>query len=243
MNAIFAPVSYAFASLLFLVLAVLVAIGWRQRLQSGLLFLASLLSSLWAGQLTVQSITGYFSGEVLFITELARDASWLFFLVAVLSKAGKDILSPVLRNSAYLVPLAILLLGFVPVAGFGTPASVYVTGSIIICLIGLALLERIYGGSDPIARRPIVFLTVAMCGIFGYDLVLFSTAVMAGEINNGLWVARGIANALIVPFLAVAARNNRDWPVDMFVSRQVAYFGVTFFGAGIYLLLMAVGGY
>ena len=58
MNAIFAPVSYAFASLLFLVLAVLVAIGWRQRLQSGLLFLASLLSSLWAGQLGVQSITG-----------------------------------------------------------------------------------------------------------------------------------------------------------------------------------------
>ena len=243
MNAIFAPVSYAFASLLFLVLAVLVAIGWRQRLQSGLLFLASLLSSLWAGQLGVHSITGHFSAEVLFITELARDASWLFFLVAVLSKAGKDILSPVLRNSAYLVPLAILLLGFVPVAGFGTPASVYVTGSIIICLIGLALLERIYGGSDPIARRPIVFLTVAMCGIFGYDLVLFSTAVMAGEINNGLWIARGMANALIVPFLAVAARNNRDWPVDMFVSRQVAYFGVTFFGAGIYLLLMAVGGY
>lgn len=243
MNGILAPVSYAFAALLFLVLAVLVAIGWRKRLQSGLLFLASLLSSLWAGQLAYQAVTGEYSIEISFMLEVARDASWLFFLVAVLNKASEDILSPMLRNGAYLVPLVVLFLGFVPVAGFGKPESIYVTGSIVMCLIGLALVERIYGGSDKTSRRPIVFLTIAMVGIFGYDLVLFSSAVLAGEINSGLWIARGMANALVVPFLAVAARRNKDWPVEMFVSRQVAYFGVTFFGAGIYLLLMAVGGY
>ena len=240
---VLAPVSYAIAALLFLLLAILVATGWSRRRQTVLLLIASLVSAVWAAQLAIQSVSGAFTGEQLFITEIVRNAVWLFFLVAVLGRASGDILSPTLRWSAYLVPVAVLVLGFVPIGSFGTPASVFVSGSIIICLLGLALVERIYGASDPVARKPIIYLCVAMIGIFGFDLVLFSSAVLSGQIEGGLWVARGLANACMVPFLAVAARRNRDWPVDMFLSRQVAYFGVTFFGAGIYLLLMAIGGY
>ncbi len=243
MSAVLAPVSYAIAALLFLILAILVATGWRKRLQSGLLLLASLISAAWALQLGVQSVTGIFTTEFLFLMEVARDASWLAFLVAVLGKASGEILSPTLRFSAYLAPLGIFVLGVIPIPGFGDPAAVFVSGSIVMCLLGLALTERIYGGSDPVNRRPINYLVVAMVGMFGYDLVMFSSAVLSGQIEGGLWIARGMANAVVVPFIAVAARRNRDWPVDMFVSRQVAYFGFTFFGAGIYLLLMAVGGY
>ena len=240
---VLAPVSYAIAALLFLLLAVLIATGWSWRRQTVLLLIASLVSAVWAAQLTIQSVSGAFTGEQLFVTEIIRDAVWLAFLVAVLGRASGDILSPTLRWSAYLVPPAIIVLGFVPIGSFGTPASVFVSGSIIVCLIGLALVERIYGASDPVARKPIIYLCVAMIGLFGFDLVLFSSAVLSGQIVEGLWVARGLANACMVPFLAVAARRSRDWPVDMFLSRQVAYFGVTFFGAGIYLLLMAIGGY
>ena len=243
MSVILAPVSYAIASLLFLILAVLVMIGWQRSLQAGLLLLASLISAAWSGQIAIQLVSGVFSTEWLFLVEIARDAAWMIFLVTVLHKASGDILSPTLRIAAYVAPLGVLVLGFLHIGPFGTPGSILVTGSIVLCLIGLALTERIYGGSDPAARKPIIHLCVAMVGIFGYDLVLFSSAVLTGQIDSGLWAARGMANALIVPFLAVAARRNRDWPVDMFVSRQVAYFGVTFFGAGIYLLLMSIGGY
>ena len=243
MGLILAPVSYAIASLLCLTLAVLVAVGWRNRLQNNLLLLASFVSAFWAAQLAYHAVTGEFSAERLLIIEVARDAAWLLFLVAVLGKSGKDVLSLSLRYGAYLVPVVVIVLGFVPIGSFGTPESVFVPGSIVMCLIGLALAERIYGGSEPAVRRPIVYLCLAMLGIFGYDLFMYSAAVLAGEINGGLWIARGMANALIVPLLAVAARRNRDWPVDMFVSRQAAYFGIMFFGTGIYLFLMAVGGY
>jgi len=240
---ILAPVSYAIAALLFLLLTILVATGWGRRLQSGLLLVASLANAVWAGQLAIQSVSPTFGGEYLFVVEVVRLAVWLAFLVAVLGKASNEILSPMLRWSAYLVPVAMLLLAFMPIGPFGTPSSVMVTGTITLCLIGLALTERIYGSADPVARLPIGYLCIAMIGLFGYDLVLFSVSVLSGQIEGGLLVARGFANAVLVPFLAVAARRNRDWPVDMFVSRQVAYFGVTFFGAGIYLLLMSIGGY
>lgn len=243
MTFILAPVSYAIASLLFLILAVLVAIAWRRRLQSGLLMAAALVNAVWAGQLFIQSVFATFSSEWLFVSEIARSAIWLIFLVAVLDKAGNAILSSTLRYGAFAAPIAFLLLGFLPIGGYGTPESVFVTGSIVLSLIGLALVERVYGGSMPAARQPLIYLCIAMAGIFGYDLFMFSSAILAGKINDGLWVARGLANALVVPFLAVAARRNRDWPVDMFVSRQVAYFSATFFGAGFYLLLMAIGGY
>ena len=57
MSFILAPVSYAIAALLFLLLAILVATGWKRRLQGGLLLLASLVSSAWAAQLAIQSVT------------------------------------------------------------------------------------------------------------------------------------------------------------------------------------------
>ena len=126
MSSILAPVSYAIAALLFLILAILVAIGWRRRLQSGLLLLAALVGVVWAGQITVQSVTGMFSSHWLFVSEVARDASWLVFLVAVLNKTGEEILSPTLRYGSYFAPLAVLLFGFVPIGSFGTPESVFV---------------------------------------------------------------------------------------------------------------------
>jgi len=97
MSLILVPVSYAIASLLFLILAVLVAVGWRNRLQNNLLLLASLVSAIWAGQIGYHAVTGAFSAGLLLIIEVARDATWLVFLVAVLGKAGKDVVSPSLR--------------------------------------------------------------------------------------------------------------------------------------------------
>jgi putative PEP-CTERM system histidine kinase len=225
---------------LYLVLAVLVATAWKRQLRAGLLMLAALVSAVWAA---VQAFAPVFTPEFVFLVEVLRDAAWLVFLVSLLQHAGREILSPMLRWGAYTVPPALLAVGLLPLGIVDGPGSVFVSGSIVMCLIGLALTERAYGSADPAVRRPIVHLTIAMVGIFGFDLVLFSSAVLTEGIEPGLWAARGFANAIIVPFIAVAARRNKDWPVDMFVSRQVAYFSLTFFGAGVYLVLMAIGGY
>ena len=112
MSGILAPVSYAFAVSLFLILAILVVTGWQRRLQSGLLIIAALVSAAWAGVQALQSVRLFFTTEFLFLTEILRDAAWLVFLVSILERAGHGILSPALRWSAYLAPPALLLAGF-----------------------------------------------------------------------------------------------------------------------------------
>lgn len=241
--AIFAPISYLAAALLFAVLAVLVVTAWKQRLQSGLLVSAAVLSAIWAAMQALQSAADVFTTSFLFLVEVLRYGAWLFFLVAILQRAPDTLLSPVLRWAALLIPVVILAVGLFPVDGAGEAGSIVGIGSIILCLIGLGLTERIYTSTDRTLRRPVVYLTIAMLGIFGYDLVMYSSSVLHGELPPGMWVARGVANAMLVPFIAVAARRNRDWPVRMFVSRQVAYFSVTLLGGGAYLVLMSVGAY
>jgi putative PEP-CTERM system histidine kinase len=55
--------------------------------------------------------------------------------------------------------------------------------------------------------------------------------------------ARGAVNALVVPLIAVSAARNREWSVDVFVSRGAVFHTATLLGAGLYMLLMAAVGY
>ncbi len=48
---------------------------------------------------------------------------------------------------------------------------------------------------------------------------------------------------LTVPLIAIAARRNPQWSLDIFVSRQVVFYTTTLLAVGAYLLLMAFGGY
>jgi putative PEP-CTERM system histidine kinase len=43
--------------------------------------------------------------------------------------------------------------------------------------------------------------------------------------------------------LAIAARRNPEWSLDIFVSRHVVFYSGAFIAIGIYLVLMALGGY
>ena len=38
-----------------------------------------------------------------------------------------------------------------------------------------------------------------------------------------IWVARGVATALVVPFLAVATARNTGWTIDMHLSRGAVF--------------------
>jgi len=80
-------------------------------------------------------------------------------------------------------------------------------------------------------------------GLFAYDLFLYSQGLLFGVLDSTTWLARGAVNLLFVPLIAIAARRNPDWDLDIFVSRQVIFYTTSIIGVGIYLLLMSLGGY
>jgi putative PEP-CTERM system histidine kinase len=72
---------------------------------------------------------------------------------------------------------------------------------------------------------------------------VYSQALLVKGIEAASWQARGLVLTLLVPLLALAARRNPQWSLNVFVSRQVIFYTTSFVAVGLYLLLMATGGY
>jgi putative PEP-CTERM system histidine kinase len=58
-----------------------------------------------------------------------------------------------------------------------------------------------------------------------------------------LWSARGLVQALVIPFVMLAAARNRDWKIDLAVSREVVFQSTALAASGVYLLAVAAAGY
>ena len=105
------------------------------------------------------------------------------------------------------------------------------------------LIEQLYRNSPPESRWGIKALALGLGGLFAYDLFLYSQGVLFNAIDANTWMARGAVNILFVPLIALAARRNPDWDLNIFVSRQVVFYSTSLVAVGLYLLLMSLGGY
>jgi putative PEP-CTERM system histidine kinase len=84
-------------------------------------------------------------------------------------------------------------------------------------------------------------LCVAIGGLFAYELFLFSDAfITRGRVDTGLALGRPIVAAFMAPLLALAMARNREWRVDIHVSRQVALHTATLVASGCFLVAVAV---
>jgi len=74
-------------------------------------------------------------------------------------------------------------------------------------------------------------------------LFFFSDAMLFGRLDLDIWVARGAAHALAIPFLAVAAARNPSWTVEVHLSRGAVLRSTALLVSGLLLLAIAGAGY
>jgi putative PEP-CTERM system histidine kinase len=244
--AAFGALSYAIVGVLYATLSVLLLTSWRGRDLGGCLIGATALSALWGITLAVSTSNPTVPALVVFSIEVLRGGAWLTFLVMLNRKIG------VSRNIGYLahaVWLGVLLAGLVLWFGrnnFGSLinlGTVLIPGGLAIALTGLVLIEQLYRNSPPESHWGIKALALGLGGLFAYDLFLYSQGVLFDAIDANTWMARGAVNILFVPLIALAARRNPDWDLDIFVSRQIVFYSTSMVAVGLYLLLMSLGGY
>ncbi len=238
-------VSYVLAAGAFLVLMLLLWTGWRGRPQGARFILASLATVVWAATLALHAATDRIPFVVVFTAELLRDGAWLAVLVGLASpilpaflRIGLPVLWGLLLLSGILTPL-------LDPAGFSNHAPLLLLSrsGLVLSMLALILVEQIHRGSSPEARRALRYLVYAIGGMFAYDLFLYSQAELLKVISVDAWNARGILNAVLVPLIAISARRNPEWSLDIFVSRHVVFYSGGLLLVGSYLLLMALGGY
>src|SRR5260370_31596023 len=106
---------------------------------------------------------------------------------------------------------------------------------------GLLTMENFWRNTEPERRWHVWPLCVAIGGLFAYELFLFSDAfITRGRVDPGLALGRPIVTAFMAPLLALAMARNREWRVDIHVSRQVVLHTATLVASGCFLVAVAV---
>jgi putative PEP-CTERM system histidine kinase len=182
---------------------------------------------------------------LLYFVEILRDSAWLLVLSTLAAAAAPRFLlvgTRVLCIVLILLPFIILLSGSRTLA-MADPTLLMSRGGLAMSLVALILLEQVYRNSTEAARSAIKYLTIGVGAMFAFDLFLYSQTELLRGISADAWNARGVVNAIAVPLIALAVRSNPDWSTVIFVSRQVVFYTTTFMAIGIYLLVMAIGGF
>jgi len=250
----FGVLGYSAAALAFFVLVLLLLISWRGKTQGGILLFATLITSIWAAVLAIQAAYQIVPVAWIWVAEVLRTLIWLFFLMRLLlpstdqqgayAKSLKVVRILVLSLSIFLIiPFDDLLLLNTEILYFNFGFDLRFFGQVLLALCGLLLVEQLFRNTPTDERWGIKYLCLGLGGIFVFDFYLFSDALLFRRIDGDIWYARGAVNALIVPLIAVASVRNPKWSVDLFVSRKMVFHTTSLFGAGTYMLLMAVAGY
>ncbi len=108
-------------------------------------------------------------------------------------------------------------------------------------VFGLLTIENLWRNTEPGRRWQAWPLCLGLGFLFAYELFLFSDAfITRGAVDPGLALGRAVAAVFMVPLLALAMARNRQWRIDIHVSRQVVLHTATLLASGCFLLAVAI---
>lgn len=239
-------VSYGIATVaVTAVIVLLMASGGAQGASRRMLILCG-VTALWAGASAVQA---WWHPGVAHILEDARGIVWLEFLASLLltSRDGGAsasnwrlrLLAPGFGLIVICNDARFLLSADSPVALDFTQLS----SRLAIAVAGILLVENLLRNTDAVRRWHVVPLCIGFGGLFAYDLFLYSDALLFRQVNPAFLAARGFVVALIVPLFVLTAVRNRDWRIELHISRQIVLHTATLLASGVFLLIAAGMGF
>jgi putative PEP-CTERM system histidine kinase len=243
--------SYGLGAVAWLTTLAILAVGGRNASKGGLLLVfACAINALWALWLALQQagVVPSLLGTSLTI-EPVRSLIWAFVLIRLMRDGLSKRSLGGLR--AFQIALALVCAALLVVPQRLTWSSInpghiqtaVIIGYLTLAVVGIWLAEILFRNTPPDQRWRIKFFCFGLGGLFAYDFVLYVDALLFRELEPTLWQARGAANAVVAPLVAVAAVRNRELALDAHLSRRMVYHGASLTLVGIYLLFVAAAGY
>jgi len=214
--------------------------------KTGLAILGCCLASVaWAGA-TAAAPEGPVS--VLAPFDSVRLSAWLLFGVALVTRRNDD--SSTLGRLYFFGALTFCLaaVGYDGYLLVVNPAeTAWHTPQLLVRIgfgvLGLLAVENLWRNTEPHQHWHVWPLCLALGGLFAYEMFLFSDAfITRGRVDPGLGLGRAVAAAFMTPLLALAMARNREWRVDIHVSRQMVLHTATLLASGCFLLAVAAVG-
>jgi len=239
---------YSLNAVSYLILSVLLLIGWKKRLLGGLLLTAVIYQVVWSSVLGFQANAHQIPGLIIYVSEDIRLILWIVFLLEILRNATEAETNRRLFTVAYSAVFGLFFtVLFVEILNglqdIHTSHLYSYIFDLLLATFGLILTEQFYRNTKQDKRWSIKFLCIGVGLLFAYDLYMYSHATLFEGIGPSLWNARGYVNMVIVPLLAISAARNTNWSFKIFVSRHVIFYSSGLFAIGLYMTIMAIGGY
>ncbi|HEX4883870.1 MAG TPA: XrtA/PEP-CTERM system histidine kinase PrsK [Casimicrobiaceae bacterium] len=244
-------VSYGIAAIGWLLLALRIGIGLKGNRRGATLLVVALVTAVWAALGVLYAARKHPAAfAALDAADALRGLAWLAFVAILLRSATGAGGRPGLPR--WLVVVAAVLAGGSLLLLDGLRTTQELLGNDLrpdfalrvgFAIVGLVVAEQLFRRVDPQGRWATKPLVLAMLGVFGYDLYMFSDALLFGRIDPDIWVARGAANALVIPLVMMATARNAGWTVEMHLSREAVFQSTALLVSGAFLLAIAGAGY
>jgi putative PEP-CTERM system histidine kinase len=248
-----ATISYGLGFLAFVTFSCQLALRPAGNRRTRVLLIASALTALWElGGLT----TAVWPSEVTTISYLlldsARYAAWILVIGTLLPSTDPDRenLAPwhIKRSwpaiGAGAILMGAMLFGNATIDSTTSGSSAWMFSVwVAACVYGVVLCEQLFRTTPSGSRWAIKPLCLALGASLAFDLFMFADAMMLRTVDSDLWSIRGLVHALTIPMIMIATARNRDWTIDVAVSRVVVFRSTALLLSGIYLLAVAGTGY
>lgn len=235
---------YASCSVSFLALIGLMLLRGRISGPGVAIVAACGLTALWAADLAFPGLLPNGASTVL---DSLRLSVWLILLVVLVGVRHHDrelVSLPLLvaiAFSAVVVGFDVTMLIGDPL-GSGNNARLHDLLHVGFSVGGLLAAENLLRNTDMSRRRNLWPLCVALGATFAFELFLYADRLIVPTLNPILAGGRGLIGLLAVPLLALAMARNREWRVDIHVSRAVVFHTAALIASGAFFLALACVG-
>jgi putative PEP-CTERM system histidine kinase len=244
--------SYGFTAAVYVAFALRMLARWRPNPRAALLLAATLLTAAWAAAGVGSALSSAPAARIgADAADALRYGAWFLFIRKLLEGGGgRDAPTAIESRRSTLVLIGVALAASfalsdaLPLAKALGLSHRHAFGlDLALAVFGLTLVEQLLRRADPQSRWGVRPLAIALAGTFGFDLFLFADAMLFGRLDGDIWIARAIANAIVVPFIAVSTARNTGWAIEMHMSRRVVFQTTALLLSGAFLLAVAGAGY
>jgi hypothetical protein len=179
-------IGYGLAALAWAALAVLLLIRTGGRGLGRLLIATVFIHALWAAVMAVSLTDNPPPVAVAQFFESLRPLAWSALLLRIFK--GRTETRPILLSTAAAGAIA-LFQCLAPILGLG--AQLQLSAGLLAAIVTLLCVEQVYRNAVEGARWAVKFLCLALFAIFGFEVVIYSDAILLGGIEYGWWAARG----------------------------------------------------
>ncbi|MGD9615220.1 MAG: XrtA/PEP-CTERM system histidine kinase PrsK [Alphaproteobacteria bacterium] len=238
---IYATCSAAFVALIALMLL-------RRRISGpGIAILAAcVLTAAWSADL---AFSGLLPEGARTILDGLRLSAWLIVLGMLIGirdqRRGRALSLPFVLTVGFCLAVAAsdtVLVFIEPSVDKGALGGLHDLMRVGIGVAGLLATENLLRNAELEARRRIWPFCLAMGATFAFELFLYAERLMVPGASSVAAPGRALVGLFAVPLLAVAMARNRDWRIDIHVSRTMVLHTAALVASGVFCMSLAAAG-